>query len=75
MIRVCGPNIIFYSHRFDDALLDCVADKNDPTTPTQIQKYVTIIDDQWVSELNLLIADHRRIIIQILDAIQQILST
>ena len=75
MIRVTGPIIFFYSHRFDDELLNCVANKEDPTSLTQIQRYVPIINGRPVSELSLLTIDERKVIIETLDAIQQILST
>jgi hypothetical protein len=74
MIRVLGPMIFFYSHRFDDELLDCIANKEDPTTLTQVQRYVPVINGRPVHELSLLARDQRQVIIETLDAIQQILS-
>ena len=74
MIRVLGPVVFFYSHRFDNELLDCVANKVDPTTFTQIQRYVPIVDGKPCLELNLLDPDERQIVIETLDAIQQVLS-
>ena len=74
MIRVLGSSVFFYSHRFDDALLDCVANKEDPKTFTQIQQYVPIVNGKQVLELSLLAASQRQVIIETLDAIQQILS-
>ena len=73
MIRVLGPNISFYSHRFDETLLDCVANKEDPTTFTQIQHYVPIANDQPLNELSLLAANQRQVITETLHSIQQIL--
>jgi hypothetical protein len=74
MIRVFGPAVYFYSHRFDDTLLDCVAYKQDPTTFTQIQRYVPIVNDEPLLKLYLMNRDQRQTIIETLDAIQQTLS-
>jgi hypothetical protein len=64
----------FYSHRFDGTLLDCVAEKENPTKFTQIQRYVPIVNDKPLPELSLLKSDQRQVIIETLDAIQQIRS-
>lgn len=74
MIRVFGSSVSFYSHRFDEALLHCVANKEDPKTFTQIQQYVPIVNDKQFIELSLVAANQRQLIIETLDAIQQILS-
>ncbi len=74
MIRVLGPHVYFYSHRFDDKLLDCIAYKEEPPAPTQIQRYVPIVNGERLLELSLATADHRQVIIENLDAIQQILD-
>ena len=74
MIRVLGPVVFFYSHRFDEKLLDCVANREDPTTFTQIQRYVPIVNDKPCLELSLLDPDERQTIIETLDALQQVLS-
>ena len=75
MVRVYGPFVIFYSHRFDDALLNCVAEREVPKAHTQIQKYAPMFNGESESILDLSAADHRKIIIETLDAIQQTLST
>jgi len=64
----------FYSHRFDDTLLDCVAYKEDTTTFTQIQQYAPIVNGKPTVQLNLLAPGERQIIIETLDAIRQILE-
>ena len=69
-----GPTVFFYSHRFDNELLDCIANKEDPTTFTQIQRSVPIVNDNPCLELSLLDPDGRKTIIETLDAIQQVLS-
>ncbi len=69
-----GPVVFFYSHQFDDTFLDCVANKKDPIKFTQIQRYVPIVNDKPLPELALYDAKERKVIIEILDAIQQILS-
>ncbi len=74
MIRVLGPFVFFYSHRFDDTLLDYVAFKKDTTTFTQIQQYAPIVNGKPTVQLYLLAPDERQIIIETLDAIRQILE-
>jgi len=74
MVRVVGSYVFFYSHRFSDVLLDCIADGIVPVDNSQIHKYARIIGDDIHYDLSLLDADDRVIIFQILDSIQQIIS-
>jgi hypothetical protein len=75
MIRVSGHYVFFYSHKFSEALLDSIADAIEPIDNTQIQKFSALDNDpQEQLGLSLLVADHRAIIFNVLDCIQQIIS-
>jgi hypothetical protein len=71
LVRIFGPNVFFYSHKFSDALLKSIADGIEPLDHTQIQKFTCIANDQQHRGLSLLIAEDRVKIIEILDGIQQ----
>ena len=46
MIRLLGPNVFFYSHRFDDTLLNCVAYKALESSITKDESEIKKLDGQ-----------------------------
>ena len=74
MIRVVDTSVYFYSHKFSDDLLDRIANGILPLDCTEIQMFVKIEDDIFHEKFSLLVADDRKIIFQMLDSIQQIIS-
>ena len=75
MIRVSGQYVFFYSHKFSEALLNSIANGIEPIDNSQIKKLSALENDpQAQLGLSLLVADHRAIIFNVLDCIQQIIS-
>ena len=74
MIRVLDTSVFFYSHKFSDDLLNRIAKGNLPRHHTEIQKFAKIDNGISCNNFSLLKAKDRKIIFQMLDSIQQIIS-